>query len=320
MRNASTHNPSHPAPRSRRTGASGPARVGLTGLLAAVTTLATLVLAGATPASASTLGGIATIAAPAGLAPITSGGSTTPFTVSLPAQAACDADTATHGYHVYSYLVPQGTSLSGVTFESFPSTGYGLVDNTGDYYGPVNTAIGTGQVVTIPNDFEWGPLVADDGVTLSQLLYTGSGKKAAGIWEAGLACANTSGALSDNWNTQVTFSASATDPNGFVWTAVPGLAIVTTSLSSNPATIGTPYTATISAVGGIPAYKWKVTSGALPKGLKLSSSTGVISGTVKAGKTAPAPGPYTFTVTVTDHTKKVKSTATATFTLTLLAA
>ena len=320
MRTASTHNPSRPAPRSRRTGASGAARVGLTGLLAALTTLGTLVLAGATPASASTLGGSASIASPGTTTNLPGGASTTPFTVSLPAQAACDADTATHGYHVYSYLVPQGTSLSSVTFEGFPSTGYGLVDNTGTYYGPVNTAIGTGQIVSIPNDFEWGPLVADDGVSLSQLLYTGSGKKASGIWEAGLACANTSGALADNWNTQVTFSASATDPNGFVWTAVPGLAITTTSLNPGTATIGTPYSASIAVVGGITPYKWKITSGALPKGLKLSSSTGVISGTVKVSKTSPAPGPYTFTVTVTDHTKKVKSTATATYTLTLAAA
>jgi len=306
--------------RSTRTGAPrATARAGLTALLATLTTFGTLVLAGASPASASTLGGSASIASPGTTTTLPSGASTTPFTVSLPSQAACDADTASHGYHVYSYLVPQGTSLSGVTFVGFPSTGYGLIDNTGTYYGAVNTAIGTGQVVSIPNNFQWGPLVSADGVTLSQLLYTGSGKKASGIWEAGLACADTHGALADNWNTQVTFTASATDPNGFVWSAVPGLAITNHTLSPGTATIGTPYSAPLSVVGGIAPYKWKVTAGALPKGLKLSATTGVISGTVKAGTTAPAPGPYTFTVTVTDHTKKVKSTATATYTLTLAA-
>ena len=303
--------------RSTRTGASR-ARVGLTAALATAAAAGTLALAGATPASASTLNGIAALASPGTSTPLTSGGSEAPFTVSLPAQAACDGDTATHGYHVYSYLVPQGTALSGVTFESFPSVGFGIVDNTGTYYGPVNTAIGTGQIVSIPNNFEWGPLVSDGGVTLAQLLYTGSGKKATGVWETGLACANSSGTLVDNWNIQVSFLASATDPNGFTWTAIPHVQVTTTALTPSTATIGTAYTSSaLTASGGVSPYKWKVTSGALPKGLKLGASNGVISGTVKAGKTAPAPGPYTFTVTVTDHTKKTKETASATFVLNL---
>ncbi len=100
----------------------------------------------------------------------------------------------------------------GVTFVSFPSTGYGLVDNTGNYYGPVNTAIGTGQIVGIPNNFEWGPLVSDDGVTLGQLLYTGAGTTATGVWESGLVCAELIGGMVDNWNTEVTFTASSTRP------------------------------------------------------------------------------------------------------------
>ena len=300
----------------RRSGAARTmARAGLTALLAAGATAGTLALAGATPAGASTLNGIATIAAPGQTTALTTGGSTTPFTVVLPAQAACDGDTATHGYHVYSYLVQKGTSLSGVTFEGFPSVGFGLVDNTGTYYGPVNTAIGTGQIVSIPNNFEWGPLVSDGGVTLSQLLYTGTGKKASGIWEAGLACANSSGALADNWNIQVSFTANAADPNGFTWTAIPQLQVTSTVLSPSTATIGSAYTSSaLTASGGVAPYKWKVTTGKLPKGLKLNATTGVISGTVKAGL---APGAVPFTVTVTDHSKGTKETATVGLTLTL---
>ena len=44
----------------------------------------------------------------------------TPFTVVLPANAACPADTAKHGYHVYSYLVPKGAELSTVTIRQLP--------------------------------------------------------------------------------------------------------------------------------------------------------------------------------------------------------
>jgi len=37
----------------------------------------------------------------------------------------------------------------------------------------------------------------------------------------------------------------------------------------------------VAAEGGPTPYKWKITSGALPQGIKLDKSTGVISGTVK---------------------------------------
>jgi hypothetical protein len=168
------------------------------------------------PASASTLNGIATIT-DASLTPLTSGGSATPFSVALPANAACTGDTATGGYHVYSYLVPLGTTISAITFTTHPSTGLGLVNNTGLYYGPINTAITTGQIISIPTNFEWGPLL-NDGATLASLLYSGG---TSGAWDAGLACANSSGTLTDYWNTQVTFTASTSDSNGFVWTTGP---------------------------------------------------------------------------------------------------
>jgi hypothetical protein len=269
-------------------------------VLAAVTSLT---VADVIQASAATLNAVATIANPNTDAPLTSGGSTTVFTVTLPADAACSGDTATHGYHVYSYLVPSGTKLSKVKFvgNNPPSVGYGIVNNVGVYYGPVNTAIGTGQIVDIPANFEWGPLHSIDGVTVSKLL---------GVWDAGLACANSSGTLTDNWNTVVTFTANGSDPNGFIGTAGPPT-ITTTSLP--PATIGTPYSTTVVVSGGEAPYKWKV-SPKLPKGLKLNSKTGVISGTASS---KDAPGTKTYTFTVTDATK---ATATASLALTVDAA
>src|SRR3984957_11486805 len=126
----------------------------------------------AAPAYASTLNGTATIT-DASLNPLSSGGSTTQFSLPLPANAACTGHTATGGYHVYSYLVPQGTDITTITFTTHPSTGFGIVNNTGVYYGPVNTAINTGQIVSIPTNFEWGPWVSSDGVPVSSFLYTG---------------------------------------------------------------------------------------------------------------------------------------------------
>jgi hypothetical protein len=50
----------------------------------------------------------------------------------------------------------------------------------------------------------------------------------------------------------------------------------------------------VYAAGGTPAYKFTVVSGALPKGLKMKSTTGVITGTPKV------PGAFDFTVEVRD--------------------
>jgi LPXTG-motif cell wall-anchored protein len=170
-----------------------------------------------TSASASTLDGTATLTNPNTNTALTSGGSTTVFTVVLtPAPADCSGDTASDGYHVYSYLLPQATSITSNNFSTgSPSEGLGLVDADG-YYGPANTAPTTGQIISIPTSFEWADLLSL-GETAAEL---DNGSSA--VWNAGIACANASGAVTDYWNTQVTFTKSTSDPNGFVWSAGPG--------------------------------------------------------------------------------------------------
>jgi hypothetical protein len=170
-----------------------------------------------TSASASTLDATATLTNPVNSEALTSGGSTTVFTVVLtPAPADCTGDTASDGYHVYSYLLPEATSITSNNFSTgSPSEGLGLVDSDG-YYGPANTAPTTGQIIDIPTSFEWADLL-NLGETAAQL---DNGSSA--VWNAGIACANSSGAVTDYWNTQVTFTKSTSDPNGFVWSAGPG--------------------------------------------------------------------------------------------------
>ena len=181
-------------------------------LLASAGTVA-LGLAGAPPASAATLDATATITNPSNNQPLNSGGSTAVFGVDLPAQAACSGDTATDGYHVFSYLIPKGTTITGLRFSGgSASSGWGFADGNG-YYGSANTAPTTGEIINIPSDFEWAWLLPL-GETASNL----DGGSSA-TWDAGIACANSSGTLTDYWNNAVTFTANNSDPNKFVWTA-----------------------------------------------------------------------------------------------------
>jgi hypothetical protein len=92
---------------------------------------------------------------------------------------------------------------------------------------------------------------------------------------------------------------------------VRGLHVTTSSLPE--VTLGTPFTAHLAAAGGVPPYRWTLTSGSLPSGLKLSPK-GEILGTVRA-KAYPSGGSFPITLTVTDKTKKTHQTTTASFTL-----
>jgi hypothetical protein len=97
------------------------------------------------------------------------------------------------------------------------------------------------------------------------------------------------------------FTITATDANGCpgsraysISIAAAGCAVVTLSPNVLPSgTLGTAYTATITATGGAAPYTFVITSGALPAGLALSA-TGVVSGT------PTAIGISNFTIRATD--------------------
>ncbi len=87
------------------------------------------------------------------------------------------------------------------------------------------------------------------------------------------------------------------------------VAITTASLAN--AVVGSSYSATLTASGGVVPYSWTLASGALPAGLSLSSS-GVISG-IPASQ-----GGSTFLVQVTDSSSPTAQTATATLAISVL--
>ena len=80
----------------------------------------------------------------------------------------------------------------------------------------------------------------------------------------------------------------------FTVAAPPALTVTTATLPA--AVMGTAYSQTLQAAGGVTPYTWSVPPGTLPAGLTLNSSTGVISGT----PTGLVTGTIPFTVTVTD--------------------
>jgi hypothetical protein len=77
--------------------------------------------------------------------------------------------------------------------------------------------------------------------------------------------------------------------------------MITTALLPT-ATVGQPYTAALTASGGVAPYHWSVSSGNLPAGLTLNTTTGKITGTPTAA------GPAGFTITATDSSAPTATT------------
>ncbi len=71
--------------------------------------------------------------------------------------------------------------------------------------------------------------------------------------------------------------------SGFVTLTVgaPAALSITTTTLPNGAE-GQSYSTILAATGGVPPYRWSITSGSLPTGLSLNGSTGAISGTPSA--------------------------------------
>ncbi|MGY3582410.1 hypothetical protein ACVIGB_000666 [Bradyrhizobium sp. USDA 4341] len=90
----------------------------------------------------------------------------------------------------------------------------------------------------------------------------------------------------------------ATDKDGnhgsYNYTLVIHKALTVSGNPSTTATAGSGYSAQFTATGGEPSYVYAVASGALPPGLSLDSSSGLLSGVTST------PGTYTFSIGVTD--------------------
>jgi hypothetical protein len=158
------------------------------------------------------------------------------------------------------------------------------------------------------------------GVAYSQTLAAAGGSPpytwsvSAGSLPAGLSLNPATGTISGTptaagtagFTVTVGDSLGGTSSASLAISVVPAVAITTTSLPDG--TVATPYSATLTASGGLTPYTWSIVSGSLPAGLTLNASTGVISGTPLSVGTS------SFTVGVTDS---LGGTATRALTITI---
>lgn len=121
-----------------------------------------------------------------------------------------------------------------------------------------------------------------------------------GSLPVGLTLGATSGVISGTPTLpgSATFTVTVTDYTRVTaqasYTLIVSSPVSITTMSLPDATVGTAYSQTVAATGGTTPYTWAVTAGALPAGLTLNATTGVISGTPTTVATS------SFTVTVTD--------------------
>ncbi|WP_380787837.1 putative Ig domain-containing protein [Sphingomonas sp. R86521] len=253
------------------------------------------------------------------LAPTTLTGTTVGAAYS--ASITATGGTAPYGYAITAGALPAGltlaadgtlagTSSAGGTFTFAVTATDATPAGSG---GPYTTARAYSLTVAAPNvTLSPATLPAGQaGTPYSQALSAGGGTApyayvaSAGALPAGLTL-SASGTLSGTPSASgsFAFSVTATDSSGgsgpYAGTrsytlviGAPTLILAPTTLTG--ATVGSAYSASITATGGTAPYGYAITAGALPAGLSLAAN-GTLAGTPSAG------GSFAFTVTATDAT------------------
>src|SRR5262249_12498648 len=112
----------------------------------------------------------------------------------------------------------------------------------------------------------------------SQVTWASSNTSVATVSSGGVATAVTTG------STTISATLGSVSGSTGLTVAAGPLTITTTALPGG--VVGAAYSATLAASGGTPPYTWAIASGALPAGLTLAPSSGVISGTPTASGTS----------------------------------
>ncbi|MGA7684925.1 MAG: putative Ig domain-containing protein [Terriglobales bacterium] len=256
-------------------------------------------------------------------ATINASGGTSPFTWSLssgtlPAGITMAASTTNS---VTISGMPTGPGTSPVTFKVVDATSLSatqpisIVVNQPPALTITTGSLGAGVMGTAYNQ----TVSATGGVPTYHWAVT-SGNLPAGLslnTSSGMITGTPSGTFTGTSNFTMTITdsetptATSTSANLSISVTAPPISVTTNSLTGG--TLGTAYSASLGATGGITPYAWSISAGSLPAGLTLNAGTGAISGTPTGNVT----GPVNFTVKVTDAETPTAKTATAALSITI---
>lgn len=205
-----------------------------------------------------------------------------------------DGGSAPHKFRIDSGALPPGLSLADEGAVSGTPTAGGswsfyvqAIDSWG-LKSEVRFTINIGLKLTVATG---GLMDATVGVPYSQSLATSGGTASSwsvssGALPPGLALtgsgtiSGTPTAIGTSTFTVAASNGSQTDTKQLSLTVLAPLGV--SLLALPPAIVGTPFTAQIGASGGSGGYSFQLVGGALPAGLTLDGSTGVLDGTPRA--------------------------------------
>lgn len=247
------------------------------------------------PARGSTLGGTATFADVA-TGPLTGPQpSTQAFVFQLSPSGACSGDSATGGYHWFSFLEAPGTDLASLTLvNGLVSPGNGLYDNTsssGQLDGNNhNTEVKTGNIPIATNPSQAYSWRTTQGHVSGRVLIPSGHTTASYL--TGIACFDSAGKVSDYWAAGVTFAGTS---SAFTWTPTVAPSSGTTTTTGPGATTTSALgQTTTSAVGGdtttTAATTASTTSSSTTTGVSGSSSQVGAAGVAGGSGTSPSSG------------------------------
>ncbi|MEO7653330.1 MAG: putative Ig domain-containing protein, partial [Bryobacteraceae bacterium] len=143
------------------------------------------------------------------------------------------------------------------------------------------------------------PLVASGGrLPYSWTVISGTLPSGIRLNPDGLLAGTATTAGESGFTVQVTDSASASVSKRFGLSVTSGLTIPTPP-TLPPGSVGAAYSQSLSVVGGVAPFQWSIIAGALPGGLSIDCSTGIISGVPASA------GTFNFTVQASDRTAAI---------------